>query len=530
MAGMLRAHPRVGWMAAGGLILLLVAGLALVLTRGAAAPGRLLLLGSVTRPVPAGTKAVTTRVVGLQIEGLATGGGWQSIEFTGVDLTFPGADLAPNTATILQTDVAAGAYSRARLDLITSVGRLQVERSVGFRVASGQTTPLLFTFQVGSPGLTPAAAYGGNSQVTFGLALASKEIQAVPNTTFSNQQGQAVRLSEYRGKVVVLASFLTECQETCPLVAAALLQLHRMLAQHGLAGKVQILEVTQDPAQDTPAILGKYQRYFSLPWPLLTGPPSSINAFWAHLGVPPVRALPWHGPAPTNLFTGGPEPFNLIHASVLEVIDPQGYIVTVMQSQPSLSTTTIPNTLYRYLDAQGRSELKTGGSWTPATVYQAITPLLQQQREVNAFPKTSQAVPGRQAPNFTLPSTAGSPVTLAKLRGHPVMLDFWASWCTNCKADMGLIASAARSYAGRGLRVVLVNDQQSAQTARDFLRGLGVTLPSLLDRGGQVAQEYGLPGLPVAVFIRPNGEISSLVLGQLQRGQLDAAVGKLLAA
>jgi peroxiredoxin len=190
----------------------------------------------------------------------------------------------------------------------------------------------------------------------------------------------------------------------------------------------------------------------------------------------------------------------------------------------------VPTTIYRYLDAQGRSELKTGGSWTPATVYQAIIPLLQQQREVNAFPKTSQAVPGGSAPNFTLTSTTGSRVTLSELRGHPVMLDFWASWCTNCRADMGLVATAARRYSTRGLRVLLIDDQQSAQTARNFLAASGINLPSLLDRDGQVAQEYGLPGLPVAVFIRPNGKISSLVLGQLQERQLRAAVTRLLAA
>jgi cytochrome oxidase Cu insertion factor (SCO1/SenC/PrrC family) len=518
------------WWVAGGLVVALIATLAFVFTRGSVAPGRLLLLASVTRPAPRDGKTVTARVVGLQIEGAATAGGWQSVEFSRVDLKLPGAYLAPNTTTILQTDVAAGSYSRVRLDLGTARGQLQVDRPVGFRVVSGQTTPLLFTFQVGSPGLTVGAAYGGESQVSFGLALASREIQKVPSTTFLNQQGQAVRLSQYRGKVVVLASFLTECQETCPLVAAALLQLHRMLQQQGLAGRVQILEATQDPAADTPAILSKYQRYFSLPWPLLTGPPAAINSFWSVLGVPPVQALPWNGPAPTDLFTGRPEPFNLIHASVLEVINPQGYIVTVMQSQPTLSPSTVPTTIYRYLDAQGRSELKTGGSWTPATVYQAIIPLLQQQREVNAFPKTSQAVPGGPAPNFTLTSTTGSRVTLSELRGHPVMLDFWASWCTNCRADMGLVATAARRYSTRGLRVLLINDQQSAQTARNFLTALGIKLPSLLDRDGQVAQEYGLPGLPVAVFIRPNGKISSLVLGQLQESQLRAAVTRLLAA
>ncbi len=523
--------PRLRVVGAIATAAVLLAAVAFALsTHSNPSPGRLLLLASVTKPAPHPPTAVSVPIVGVQLEGAATGGSWSALDFPEVDLRLPGSYLAPNTATILQTSVAPGSYSQIRFDLATAGGRRQVERNVGFRIASGQTTPVLFTFQLGTHGLGKVAVYGGNSQVTFGLALASRQIQRLPATTFVNQQGKPVTLSQYRGKVVVLASFLTECQETCPLVAAALLQLHAMLVQHGLAAQVQILEATQDPADDTPAILRKYQRYFSLPWPLLTGSTEAVDSFWSELGVPPVQALPWGGPAPTDLFTGKKEPFNLIHASVLEVIDPQGYVVTVMQSQPTLSPTAVPTTIYRYLDSQGRTELRTGGSWTPRTVYQAITPLLQQQRAVNAFPKTSQAVPGHPAPNFTLPSTSGATVTLSKLRGHPVMLDFWASWCTNCKADMGLVAAAARKYEGRGLRVLLVNDQQSATTASHFLHQLGIRLPSLLDRSGQIIQEYGLPGLPVAVFIDPDGEISSLILGQLQSRQLAEAVTKVLAA
>ncbi|MHB1501739.1 MAG: redoxin domain-containing protein [Candidatus Dormibacteria bacterium] len=528
----MRADRRLRWVGAGCLAVLVAGGATFALTRPPAPSGQLLVLATVARPGPGAGQEVAARVVGLRIEGSASGGAWRSISFPAFDLRLPGQYLAPATASLLQSRVPAGSYGRAELELTTSAGHMNVTRKVGFTVVTGQTTPLLFSFQVrtGSSGPQPLAAYGGESQVSFGLALASKQVRAVPETTFVDQGGKAVRLSDYRGKVVVLASFLTECQETCPLVDAALLDLRRMLELHGLGGQVQILEATQDPAQDTPALLSRYRRYFALPWPLLTGATSAVDSFWAQLGVPPVRALPWDGPAPTNMFTGRQEPYNLIHDSVVEVINPQGYIVTQMQSQPTLSTATVPTTIYKYLDAMGRSELRTGGAWTPQTLYQAVVPLLQQERQVNAFPRTGEALPGKPAPNFTLPSTAGAPVTLSSLRGHPVMLDFWASWCTNCKADMGLIAAAARRYSSRGLRVLLVNDQQSATTARRFLGGIGVKLPTLLDGQGRVTQAYGLPGLPVAVFVKPDGEISSLVLGQLQAGQLQSAIGKMMAA
>lgn len=518
------------WLAAVAAAVVVAGALTFAFTRPSPAPGRLLVLASAAVPGPRSGGSTTARVEGLSVRGEATGEEWQRVSFSATTISLPGAALAPDTADLLQEPIAAGNYSGERLVVSAGGRRTVVDRAAAFTITSGQTTPLLFTFRVenGASAPEPLSAYGGNTQVTFGLALASGQIRSVPNTPFIDQTGKPVRLSQYRGKVVVLASFLTECQETCPLVAAALLQLHSMLDSHGLGSQVQILEATQDPADDTPAILTKYQRYFGLPWPLLTGTTATINSFWSTLGVPPVQALPWGGPAPIDLFTGKPEPYNLIHASVLEVINQQGYIVTEMQSQPTLNASTLPTTIYRYLDAQGRSELKAGGSWTPQTVYQAITPLLQQEREVNAFPKTGQAVPGKLAPNFTLRATSGPTLSLAKLRGSPVMLDFWASWCTNCKADMGLVARAAKLYSARGLRVVLIDEQQSARTAENFLRSLGVDLPSLLDTSGAVAEEYGLPGLPVAVFIKPNGAISSLILGQLQSGQLRSAIGKVL--
>ncbi len=518
------------WLALGLGAVILVAGGVFLSSRSTSGPGRLLVLATVSLPRPSAGAALSVTVLGMRVED--AGGGWTTVSSPGSSVSLPGAYVAPDTASLLQADVPAGSYQGAELELRTIHGPINVVRKVPFRVVTGQMTPVLFTFGIakGASEPKPGAAYAGGGQVSFGLALAAKQVQSVPTTEFVDQHGRQVELSQYRGKVVVLSSFLTECQETCPLVAAALLQLRQILKEHGLGNQVQIVEATQDPTDDTPAILAKYQRHFSLPWPLLTGTVSSINGFWSKLGVPPVRALPWTGTPPTDLFTGRPEPFNLVHSSVVEVINPQGYIVTQVQSFPSLSYSSIPKTIYRYLDAQGRSQQKAGGSWTPNSLFQAISPLLQQQQQLDAFPGTAQAVPGKVAPNFTLPETDGPPVTLSSLRGHPLLLDFWASWCSNCRADMRLVAAAARQYSSRGLRVLLIDDQESAATARHFLRSLGVRSPSLLDRNGSVVQDYGLPGLPVAVFIERDGRISSLVLGQLQSSQLRTDVGRVLAA
>ncbi|MGH7612275.1 MAG: redoxin domain-containing protein, partial [Candidatus Dormibacteria bacterium] len=415
-------------------------------------------------------------------------------------------------------------YRSARLTLRTEAGtEVQDLQQVVLQVTPGRLTPLLFTFRVGtaSPGLTATTAYAGNDQVNFGLKVAAGTVMNVPDVSLEDQAGQPLALSHYRGKIVVLASFLTECQETCPLVASALLQLHQLLVGQHLQKQVQIVEVSQDPADDTPAALRAYQRYFSLPWPLLTGSATAINTFWSQLKVPPIQDEPWGGPSPIDRFTGKPEPYNLIHASVVDIIDPEGYVVSELQDQPTLSTSSIPQVIYKYLDQQGREQQKAGGSWTPSSLLNSLQPLLEQKGVYTSLPAASGAATvGKQAPPFTLPSSAGGSVELVAQLGHPVLLDFWATWCDNCRADMHLVAKTAQTYAAQGLRVLLIDYQESRSTTLRFLTGLGVQLPTLLDRNASVADRYGVLGLPVAIFINRKGVITAIQVGQLQQEEV----------
>lgn len=517
-------------MAVGASAALVLAVVGVLVSRlTAPAAGRVLVLITVARPLPSETAAESVSAVNLRLlpKGSAA---WRSVSAPGAAISLPGASISPNAATVMQAEVGPGIYRSAQLTLREAHGLKRTDTvRVNLQVTSNQTTSLLFTYRIGraGTGLVADGAYAG-TQVSFGLALAAGQVQRLPQGTFEDQNGRPVSLMAYRGKVLVLASFLTECQETCPLVAAALLQFESLLRQHGLASSVAVAELSQDPTDDTPTVLAKYRSHFHLPWTLLTGSAASVNGFWKQLGVPPVEKLPWNGPAPTDLFTGRKEPYNLVHASVIEVVNPQGYIVTQFQAWPALSSGTLPKTIYRYLDAQGRSQLRSGGTWTPTTLYSAVAPLLQQQGQAAAFPEARSAVPGHPAPGFSLPSSAGGRVSLASLRGHPVMLDFWATWCTNCRADIHLVAGAATRYRGQGLRVVLVDVEESKSTVTSFLGREGIHLASLLDSRGEVAAQYGVPGLPVAVFVTASGTVSSLLIGQLQASSLDAAVHKVL--
>ena len=86
-----------------------------------------------------------------------------------------------------------------------------------------------------------------------------------------NQNGQTTSLGAFRGKIVVLTSFLTSCQETCPLTTGAFLDMQRDLAAAGMAGKVTFIEASVDPGRDVPSRLAAYARVTGTTWPLLTG-------------------------------------------------------------------------------------------------------------------------------------------------------------------------------------------------------------------------------------------------------------------
>jgi cytochrome c biogenesis protein CcmG/thiol:disulfide interchange protein DsbE len=376
----------------------------------------------------------------------------------------------------------------------------------------------------------PGAAWGGQDEFNFGLQVAAGTTRPLPTTTLVDAQGRPFSLRQLRGKVMVLASFLTACQETCPLVAASLLRVRQDLIQKGLAHDVTIVEVTQDPT-DTPRALRAYARHFGLPWTLLTGSVSAIDQFWGQLNVLSLAksgCTPWPGKNPVDPFTGQVEPCNQQHATVLLVADPSGDVAAFDTGQPTVSG-GLATAFRDYLDAAGRQEVTQPGTWTPSSVVSDILPLLQGQGVASAFPRGPGApIPGHPAPPFTLQSTSGGRVSLAAQRGHPVVIDFFASWCTVCRTELPMLNRVVSQDQARGLRLLLVDYQESAATARNFLTSLGVNRPALLDRNGAVAQSYGVFGLPVNVFVTASGQISAIQVGGLSRATLVRLLGPLL--
>jgi cytochrome c biogenesis protein CcmG/thiol:disulfide interchange protein DsbE len=128
-------------------------------------------------------------------------------------------------------------------------------------------------------------------------------------------------------------------------------------------------------------------------------------------------------------------------------------------------------------------------------------------------------VVGRPAPAFESFDLSGQPVTLAGERGHPLLVNFWASWCVPCKQEFPILSETLGRHAG--LRVLGVVHQDSKANAAAFLRAQHATWPGVIDPKDQISGAYGVNGIPVTVAVDASGIVRARHIGVLQPGDGD---------
>jgi thiol-disulfide isomerase/thioredoxin len=129
------------------------------------------------------------------------------------------------------------------------------------------------------------------------------------------------------------------------------------------------------------------------------------------------------------------------------------------------------------------------------------------------------AASGPAAPRVTGTLLSGGKFTLAQYHGHVVVLNFWGSWCTPCRAEAPSLSQLARHFAPRGVRFLGVDIRDSPATAEAFLRDFKISYPSLNDPGDEIALIFRdtVPpaGIPTTLVIGRNGRIAARVIGEV---------------
>ena len=136
--------------------------------------------------------------------------------------------------------------------------------------------------------------------------------------------------------------------------------------------------------------------------------------------------------------------------------------------------------------------------------------------------------PGVRAPDFALAYPDGSRSTLADLRGQPVVVNFWATWCAPCRAEMPELVDAYQQHKDEGLVVIGVNEQEGEDEAVKFMEEFGIDFPVVLDSRGDLASLYTARGLPTTIFIDRDGNISEQWRGILTADLLAERLATLL--
>ncbi|MET0404394.1 MAG: redoxin domain-containing protein [Cystobacter sp.] len=122
---------------------------------------------------------------------------------------------------------------------------------------------------------------------------------------------------------------------------------------------------------------------------------------------------------------------------------------------------------------------------------------------------------GQQAPGFTLMSlTSGTRVNLAELKGQPVIINFWASWCGPCKMEHPVLEWGAREFGGEA-QFLGVLFEDTDDNGRQFLSRMGASFPQLTDPRSRMAVDYGVAGVPETYFIDRQGTIRGKHVGPI---------------
>ncbi len=140
---------------------------------------------------------------------------------------------------------------------------------------------------------------------------------------------------------------------------------------------------------------------------------------------------------------------------------------------------------------------------------------------------------GAAAPDIDLPTLTGGRVKLSSLKGHPVVVTFWGTWCPPCREEFPELVAAQKKHRDSGLVILAVNqrDQElSTKAVEDFVKEFDVDFAVALDTRGRARRSFRLVGLPTMVFVDAAGIIQGVHPGPITAAEFDNGLAAILPA
>ncbi len=179
----------------------------------------------------------------------------------------------------------------------------------------------------------------------------------------------------------------------------------------------------------------------------------------------------------------------------------------------------------RHSSAPSRSAARSPIVWVIATVL--VTMMIVGGLGFSGLGSVSVARVGSNA-DFTLNDFSSKPVRLRDYRGHPVLVNLWASWCPPCRAEMPDLIRFYEAHQAQGLVVLAVNSADDYNSAQQFAHEQGLPFPVLYDPKASAERLFGANGLPSTIFVDPSGTVRFAWTGQITPTVLDQNVVPLL--
>ncbi len=135
---------------------------------------------------------------------------------------------------------------------------------------------------------------------------------------------------------------------------------------------------------------------------------------------------------------------------------------------------------------------------------------------------------GQPAPDFYFETPEGGPSSLSQLKGKPVLVNFWATWCGPCTYEMPFLQQLYEDWPGDELVLLTVNVAEGSSQVSQFMQSQGFSFTVLLDGEAAVAQRYNIRGIPTTLFIDNNGVIQEIKIGAFQsKADIEAILSQL---